>query len=129
MKIIRFSHSGSVSYGELTGDTVVRLSGDIGNLAADPDASSLALSEVELLAPTTPSKIVAIGPGYKIYTQGGPAPERPYYWLKGPNTVQNPDGKIILPSGLTVNHEAEIAIVIGKRARNVSVQDAPDHIL
>ncbi len=129
MRIVRYAHGGEISLGELDGETIRPLTGELDDLRPAPDSPTVRLDEVKLLAPTMPTKIVAIGPGYKIYSQGGPGPERPYYWLKGPNTVLDPEGEIVLPSGLIVNHEAEIAIVIGKRARKVSPAEALDHVL
>ena len=126
-KIVRYDSSGAIGYGELRGEDIHPLAGEFPNFSAS-GAPPVPLASVSLLAPVTPSKIVAIGPGYKVYMQGGPEPERPYYWIKPPSTVQNPEGEIVLPPGITVNHEAEIAIVIGKRARKVSPEQALDHV-
>ncbi len=126
-KIVRYESGGVIGYGDLRGGEVHPLAGDFPELAPtgqDP----VALSAVKLLAPVLPSKIVAIGPGYRVYMQGGPEPERPYYWIKPTSTVQDPEGEIVLPPGITVNHEAEIAIVIGKRAHKISPQQAMDHV-
>lgn len=129
MKIVRYSHRGKASHGELQGETIVPLSGSLDTLTPTQGASALSLGEVKLLAPVVPSKIVAIGPGYKAHLDGGPGPERPYYWIKPSSTVQDPDGEITLPAGLTVNHESEIAIVIGRTASKVSPEEALDHVL
>ena len=126
-KIVRFERAGSVGYGELRDDEVHLLGGNFPNFSAS-GAPPVPLASVSLLAPVMPSKIVAIGPGYKVYMQGGPEPERPYYWIKPTSTVQDPEGEIVLPPGITVNHEAEIAIVIGKRAKNVAPEQAIDHV-
>lgn len=126
-KIVRYEAGGSTGYGELRGEEVQPLAGDFPHFAPG-DAPPVPLASVRLLAPVVPNKIIAIGPGYKIYTQGGPGPERPYYWIKPTSTVQDPEGPIVLPPGITVNHEAEIAIVIGKRARKVSPEQAMEHV-
>ena len=126
-KIVRYERAGYIGYGELRGGEVHGLDGDFPNFSAS-SAPPVALASVSLLAPVMPSKIVAIGPGYRVYMQGGPEPERPYYWIKPASTVQDPEGEIVLPPGITVNHEAEIAIVIGKRARKVAPEQAIDHI-
>lgn len=125
-KIVRYEHDG-VHYGELRGDVVHPLEGRFPDFTPANDAP-VPLASVKLLAPVVPNKIVAIGPGYKVYMQGGPSPERPYYWIKPTSTVQDPNGDIVLPHGITVNHEAEIAIVIGKRARKVPLEQAMDHV-
>ena len=129
MRIVRYSHAGKTSYGDLQDDKIVPLDGPLENLTPAKGASSVALSAVKLLAPSTPSKIVAIGPGYKTLVKGGPGFERPYFWIKPSTTVLDPEGEIELPPGLTVNHEAEIAMVIGRKAKNVAPQDAAEYIL
>ncbi len=126
-KIVRYENAGVVGYGELRGSEVHPLDGDFPSFTPG-DGAPVSLASVKLLAPVLPSKIVAIGPGYRVYMQGGPGPERPYYWIKPTSTVQDPEGEIVLPPGITVNHEAEIAIVIGKRARKVSPEQAMDHV-
>ncbi|MCB2048197.1 MAG: fumarylacetoacetate hydrolase family protein [Novosphingobium sp.] len=126
-RIVRYEHNGTSGWGELRDEQVFPLNGSFPEFAPG-SGNTLALSEVKLLAPVVPGKIVAIGPGYKIYMQGGPEPERPHYWIKAANTVQDPEGEIVLPPGLTVNHEAEIAIVIGKRARKVAPEQAMHHV-
>ena len=129
MKIVRYSYGGQESYGSLDGETIAPLEGPIEALRPAKGARSVAIGEVRLLAPTKPSKIVAIGPGYKALVAGRPTPPRPFFWIKPSTTLQDPEGDILLPPGLTVNHEAEIAIVIGREARNVSPHQAMDHVL
>jgi len=126
-RIVRYESAGSTGYGELRDDEIHRLDGDFPDFTASA-APPVPLASVKLLAPVLPNKIIAIGPGYKVYLQGGPGPERPYYWIKPTSTVQDPEGEIVLPPGITVNHEAEIAIVFGKRARKVSPEQAMDHV-
>lgn len=126
-RIVRYESGASIGYGELRDDEIRPLDGDLPDFTAST-APPVPLASVKLLAPVLPNKIVAIGPGYKVYTQGGPGPERPYYWIKPTSTVQDPEGEIVLPPGITVNHEAEIAIVIGKPARKVSPEQAMNHV-
>lgn len=127
-RIVRYESAGSTGYGELRGEEVLPLAGEFPDFSPG-DAPPVPLGSVKLLAPVVPGKIVAIGPGYRVYMQGGPGPERPYYWIKPSSTVQDPEGEIVLPPGITVNHEAEIAIVIGKRTHKVSPEQAMDHVL
>src|SRR5581483_4072807 len=129
MRIVRYAHGGQTVYGDLRGDKILPLEGAFDNLSPAKNASPVELSAVKLLAPTLPSKIIAIGPGYKAFMQGGFGPERPYYWLKPSTTVLDPEGEIILPPDVTVNHESEIAIVIGRKAKDVAPQDASKYIL
>ncbi len=87
---------------------------------------------VRVLAPVVPGKIVAIGLNYKDHAaeQGKPLPLEPMIFLKPSTAVIAPGDPIRLPAGLgRMDHEAEMAIVIGRRATRVSVSDAPGHIL
>ena len=77
----------------------------------------------------TPSKVVAIGPGYRVHLKGGPAPARPHYWIKPASALLDPEGTIELPSGVPmVCHESEVAVVIGKLAKDVPIGRAHEHI-
>ena len=90
------------------------------------------LSEVKLLAPSVPSKIVALGLNYRDHAKelGLPIPEEPLLFLKPPSAVIGPEEKIILPpESKRVDYEAELAVVIRKRARRIAPQRAFDYIL
>jgi 2-keto-4-pentenoate hydratase/2-oxohepta-3-ene-1,7-dioic acid hydratase in catechol pathway len=87
---------------------------------------------VRVLAPVIPGKIVAIGLNYKDHAaeQGKPLPLEPMIFLKPSTAVIPPGDPIRLPAGLgRMDHEAEMAIVIGRRATRVSASDAPGCIL
>ncbi len=90
------------------------------------------LDQVELLAPCTPSKIVAVGLNYRDHAKelGMPLPEEPLLFLKPPSSVIGPEAPIVLPNTSSqVEHEAELAVVIGKRVRNITPDQAPESIL
>ncbi|MGD0115370.1 MAG: fumarylacetoacetate hydrolase family protein [Dehalococcoidia bacterium] len=87
------------------------------------------LDEVELTAPVpAPSKIVAIGLNYRDHAreQGVPVPEKPLIFAKFPTSVIGPGDTITWDPALTqqVDYEAELAVVIGKKCRNVTEKDA-----
>lgn len=87
---------------------------------------------VTLLAPVAPSKIVAIGLNYRDHAaeMGKKIPEEPMLFLKPSTAVLRPDGDIVHPSASRrVDHEAELAVVIGKEAHRVKAADARSHIL
>jgi len=87
---------------------------------------------VRVLAPVVPGKIVAIGLNYKDHAaeQGKPLPVEPMIFLKPSTSVIAPGEAIRLPGGIgRIDHEAEMAIVIGRRARRVPVDAAEAHIL
>jgi len=87
---------------------------------------------VRVLAPIIPGKIVAIGLNYKDHAaeQGKPLPVEPMLFLKPSTAVIAPGEPIRLPAGVgRIDHEAEMAIVIGRRATRVSVERAHEYVL
>jgi 2-keto-4-pentenoate hydratase/2-oxohepta-3-ene-1,7-dioic acid hydratase in catechol pathway len=91
-----------------------------------------ALKQVVLLAPTLPSKIVAVGLNYRDHAaeMGAPIPDEPRIFLKPPSAIIGPDDPIVLPpQSARVEHEAELAVVIKKRCRNVPVERVRDYVL
>jgi 2,4-didehydro-3-deoxy-L-rhamnonate hydrolase len=91
------------------------------------------LAEAELLAPLPrPGKIVAIGRNYREHAteEGVDPPPAPLIFAKWPSAVIGPGAEIRWDPGLTaqVDYEAELAVVIGRRARDVAVDDAIGHV-
>jgi 2-keto-4-pentenoate hydratase/2-oxohepta-3-ene-1,7-dioic acid hydratase in catechol pathway len=90
------------------------------------------LARVRLLPPVTPSKIVAVGLNYRDHAAetGKPLPVEPLIFLKPSTAVIGPGDPIRLPPGVgRVDHEAEVGVVIGRRAYRVSAAEAGEHIL
>jgi len=90
------------------------------------------LSNVRLLAPVVPGKIICIGRNYVAHAREHQAevPELPLIFLKPPSAIIGPKEKIILPpQSQQVEHEAELVVVIGKRGRWISPEEAPDYVL
>lgn len=93
-------------------------------MAGEPIASA----GHRILAPVLPSKIVAIGLNYKDHAaeQQKPVPAEPMMFLKPSTSVIGPEEAIVLPQGAgRIDHEAEVAVVIGRRARHVTEAEAP----
>jgi 2-keto-4-pentenoate hydratase/2-oxohepta-3-ene-1,7-dioic acid hydratase in catechol pathway len=89
-------------------------------------------ADYHVLAPVTPSKIVAVGLNYKDHAaeQHKPLPAEPMIFIKPSTAVIGPGEPIVLPSGIgRVDHEAEAGVVIGARARWVSEEEAPQYVL
>ena len=88
-----------------------------------------------LLAPIEPRNIFCIGLNYRAHAAetGAPIPENPVVFMKPTTAVIGPGEPILLPAacehGQEVDFEAELAVVIGRSARNVSVEQALDHVL
>jgi 2-keto-4-pentenoate hydratase/2-oxohepta-3-ene-1,7-dioic acid hydratase in catechol pathway len=84
-----------------------------------------------LLPPVMPSKIVCVGLNYKDHAaeQNKPLPAQPLLFIKPSTCVIGPNDTIQLPRGAGyIHHEAEMAVVIGRRASRVSEKDASDHV-
>jgi 2-keto-4-pentenoate hydratase/2-oxohepta-3-ene-1,7-dioic acid hydratase in catechol pathway len=98
---------------------------------ADETGAAIALAEAQLLAPAEPSKIVGIGLNYRDHAaeRGKPLPREPLLFLKPPSAVIGPGEAIRLPDGAgRVDHEAELAVVIGRRARGLGREAAAEAV-
>ena len=90
------------------------------------------ISKVTVLPPCKPTKIVCVGLNYKDHAaeMKEAVPEEPVLFMKPASSVIGHDGHIVYPKQSNrIDYEAELAIVIGKRARHVSAKHAKDHIL
>ncbi|ODT41159.1 MAG: 2-keto-4-pentenoate hydratase [Microbacterium sp. SCN 70-200] len=102
--------------------------------AASADASSPALAELTLAAPVTPSKILCLGYNYRGHVPDGvdptaDDPEFPDVFVKTPNTLAGASDDVVIPAGaVDADYEGELAIVIARRAHEVSLDDALDHV-
>src|SRR4051794_32595510 len=98
----------------------------------EPTSESISLADAELLAPVTPSKIVAVGRNYAEHAKelGNEAPSEPIIFLKPPTALLPPNGTIVRPpQSQRVDFEGELAIVIGLEAKNVKAADWRDYVL
>src|SRR5262249_25662024 len=89
------------------------------------------IASARLLAPVAPSKILCIGKNYKAHASelGTEVPPEPLLFLKPPSALLDPEGTIELPPltvSTRVDHEAEIAVVIGRQTRYVAAEAAMD---
>jgi 2-keto-4-pentenoate hydratase/2-oxohepta-3-ene-1,7-dioic acid hydratase in catechol pathway len=127
-RYVRYSAGGKTAYGMLDGDVVRELSGDFFQ-SPRPTGKTLRRSEVTLLAPVVPSKVIAVGLNYKSHIGESPAAKYPGLFAKMPTSIVGPDASIVIPPGAgNVHFEGELVVVIGRRAKNVSVADAPQYI-
>jgi 2-keto-4-pentenoate hydratase/2-oxohepta-3-ene-1,7-dioic acid hydratase in catechol pathway len=131
MQIVRFRAGGKTRYGGLEGASVVEYSGTPWSVFRR-GRRRYALRQVLLLAPTVPSKIVAVGLNYRDHAveMNMPLPEEPRIFLKPVSAIVGPDDPIVLPPQSTrVEHEAELAVVMKKRCHNVAAERARDYVL
>ncbi|MBW2646173.1 MAG: fumarylacetoacetate hydrolase family protein [Deltaproteobacteria bacterium] len=130
MKFYRFATGNKVRYGVAESATITELEGD-GFFQYDLTDETHKLDEVTLLSPCRPSKIVAIGLNYRSHAQelGMELPDEPMLFLKPSTAVIGPGEYICYPPmSQRVDYEAELAVVIGKRAKNIKEDDAEDYI-
>ena len=155
--MVNFAADGERALGVLDGDEVVDLSasglpGDTVDLIAQwdgakvehamADSPRLPIEAIRLLAPLRPRKnVIAVGRNYRDHAKEFSAsgfdasekqmiPEHPVIFTKAPTSVIGPEEPIVLandPTG-TTDYEGEMAVVIGKAARNVSPGEALDHV-
>lgn len=125
MKIFRFRYQKKIQYGVLEGDQLRPIQGSVFrrfHLAK----VTIPLAEVKILPPVEPSKIVAVGANYADHARerGRPLPEEPLIFLKPPSAVIGPHDIIIYPpQSRRVDYEGELAVVIRKKARNLSEEE------
>lgn len=132
MRVIRFlDKDGAPRYGWVLDDKA-------GVIVGTPfdtfrrGAAELSLEGLKLLPPATPSKIICIGRNYVEHAKelGNDVPEVPLLFLKPPSSIIGAGETILLPpQSQQVEHEAELAVVIGKRGRWLDPESAKDYIL
>ncbi len=131
MRIARYSAGGEVSFGVVEGDEVAALtSHPFGPLTFTGDRHPL--DSVRLLAPVIPSKVVAIGKNYADHARemGGEAPAAPVMFLKPSTAVVGPGDPVAYPAGVErLDYEGELAVVVGRLARDVPRERALDAVL
>ena len=131
MKWLRFAHQGQIGFGVLNSARVLVHEGDLFN-SPRPSGLTLALAEVELLAPCEPRQFFALWNNFRAAAAKNQwaEPAEPLYFLKGSNSfshhtapVPKPrhhDGRIIF--------EAELAVVIGRAGRDIELERAAEHV-
>ena len=127
-KYVRYSHEGRTTYGVLDGDVIHELEGDIFG-SSSRTGRSVSLAEVQLLAPCEPSKVIAVGLNYQSHLGERAPAEYPGLFAKYPTSIVGHEADIVLPQDAgNVHYEGELVIVIGREAKNVSVDEAGDYI-
>jgi 2-keto-4-pentenoate hydratase/2-oxohepta-3-ene-1,7-dioic acid hydratase in catechol pathway len=129
-KYLRYETAGGSGYGLLEGETITPLKGDFPDFVPSGEPS-IPLATAKLLAPTQPTRIVSCGPGFKCsFPDPAHFPAMPAFWHKPLVALNHHEGIIELPDNEYpgINHEAELGIVIGKRAKCVTPEQAEAHI-
>jgi 2-keto-4-pentenoate hydratase/2-oxohepta-3-ene-1,7-dioic acid hydratase in catechol pathway len=133
MRLVRFRHGDRIATGAVDrGSDAVRILK--GTFFEDPlpTGEEVPLDDVRLLAPVLPSKLVCVGKNYAAHAAefGGEVPDEPILFLKPSTSVIGPHDPIqLLPISHRVDYEGELAVVIGRLARNVRSEDVYRYIL
>jgi 2-keto-4-pentenoate hydratase/2-oxohepta-3-ene-1,7-dioic acid hydratase in catechol pathway len=131
-RYIRFQAADGIGWGTFDEGKIVGLSG---NPARDCETTGIFYrpSEVKLLAPVEPTKIVCVGLNYSEHVKESQSadknPDEPVLFLKPPSALLGPGERIVYPEmSARVDYEAELGIVMGKECRNVAEVEAEDYI-
>jgi 2-keto-4-pentenoate hydratase/2-oxohepta-3-ene-1,7-dioic acid hydratase in catechol pathway len=126
----RLAH-GHNGFGVLEDNRVTEYEGDMFGDAV-PSGNVLSFDDVTLLSPCIPTKVVALWNNFHALSEklGKAAPSHPLFLIKPPMSVIGPGEPIRRPRGYSgkIAYEGELAIVIGKRCSDVSVEEADDYI-
>jgi 2-keto-4-pentenoate hydratase/2-oxohepta-3-ene-1,7-dioic acid hydratase in catechol pathway len=122
-KYVRYTAGSHTAYGVLEDDNIAELEGTL--FSHEPTDVRHKLSEVKLLHPGTPAKVLAVGRNYKSHLGTRSQPTQPEIFYKPISCLQDPDGPIVIPRDSTdLHYEAELVLVIGKRVRHASKDEA-----
>jgi 2-keto-4-pentenoate hydratase/2-oxohepta-3-ene-1,7-dioic acid hydratase in catechol pathway len=132
MKIARIEYNKTVSYACIDNAHAGIFHGSIYDDNAPEIIDSIDIKDARLLAPVEPTKIVCLGLNYREHAAelDMDIPKEPVIFLKPPSSIIGPDDSIIYPAAsLRLDYEAELAIIVKKRARSINAQDVKDYIL
>ena len=127
-RYVRYEDNDKVSYGILEGQIIHELEGDV--FASDQRTGKIVMiGDVQVLAPTSPRKVIAVGFNYISHLSEPSPAEYPGLFAKYPTSVIPHDAEITYYADATdLHYEGEMVLIIGKTAKNVSVEDAHEYI-
>jgi len=132
VKIARFGHDGVIRYGIVDGADLVVLAGDPLFAGFETTGERVPLADAALLAPVIPrSKVVCVGKNYHDHAaeMGGEAPAEPLLFLKPNTAVIGPGDAIVRPrQSARTDFEGELAVVIGRVAKDVPAERADEYV-
>jgi 2-keto-4-pentenoate hydratase/2-oxohepta-3-ene-1,7-dioic acid hydratase in catechol pathway len=132
MRVCRIAHSSleTPRYALIEGESVFPFTAtfNLGNDELLDRSSRISLADVQLLAPVLPSKVVCVGRNYREHAAelGNKMPDEPLLFLKPPSSVVASGDSVELPAeSQQVEHEGELGVVIGRKARKISADEDP----
>ena len=127
-RFVRYEYGGNVSYGVLEGDTIHELRGDVFE-SQQRTGDTVSMSQVRLLTPTAPKKVIAVGLNYRSHLGDRSQAAYPGLFSKFPTSLIPHDGVVTYYEDATdLHYEGEMVLIIGKTAKNVPEADAADYI-
>lgn len=130
MKFTRFMVGKDSYAGVVEGETIREIKGDIFT-SWTYTGNVFSIGEVKLLAPLEPNQVIGIGANYVAKKEDLPSelPAIPVFFFKPTSSVIGPEDEIVIPDGIEqVKFESELAVVIGKEAKNVAEEDVLDYV-
>ena len=130
MRLCRLEVAGVPRWGVIEGELVTPLATPPWD-AVRRIGGAMPLATAKLLPPCEPTKIVAVGLNYRAHAaeMGKELPDEPLLFLKAPSSLLPPDGTVALPrQSRRVEHEGELALVIGKTASRVKASEALEYV-
>jgi len=130
MKIVRIKAGDDIAYGIADGEGVLIYNGSP-FVAWEPTETVVPWANVNLLAPVLPTKVLCVGKNYEdhAHEMGGELPDEPLIFMKPATSVIGQNQSVVYPrQSKEVHHEAELAVVISRPARNIKAEDASQYI-
>lgn len=131
MRIIRYkAKNEDAKYGWMLKDKIGEIDGNLFGSYKRKKVDT-PLADVSLLPPSQPSKIVCVGRNYIEHAKelGNEVPKIPLIFMKPPSSIIGNGDTILLPTqSRQVEHEAELVVVIGKRAKDIIAEEADKYI-
>lgn len=136
MKLCHYTNNNETFWGVVKDDSIFPLK-NLENIIEQNESLKLTeytkIKDVKFLPPISPSKIVCVGRNYSEHAAelGNDIPKKPLLFLKAPSSIITEGESIVLPEqSIQVEHEGELAVVIGRTCKNLSAKDNPlDYLL
>ena len=127
-RYVKYETAGRTAWGVLEGDTIRELQGNVFD-GARPNGRTVKMAEVKLLAPAEAKKVIAAGLNYRSHIGEQPAAKYVGLFAKMPTSLVGHGADIVYPAdATTVHYEAEVCLVIGRRAKNITEAQVKEHV-
>jgi 2-keto-4-pentenoate hydratase/2-oxohepta-3-ene-1,7-dioic acid hydratase in catechol pathway len=127
-RYVKYEAAGRVAWGLLEGDAIRELEGNVFE-GARPSGRTPKLADAKLLAPADAKKVIAAGLNYRSHIGEQPAAKYVGLFAKMPTSLIGHGADIVYPAdATTVHYEAEVCVVIGRRAKHITEAQAKNHV-